>query len=694
VNERTEITRPENEDAFVRRRRRKWPWVLLFLAAAVYAAPWILSINGVAQSVTRQAMPWLPEGSNLGKPSLGWMSPVHLAGLRIVDEEGRMLLECDHVTSQKSLWEMATSPLSPGGWVLEKPRVVLHVDPRGSNLNPVLQKFLARKRCVQTLNFDVKASDGRIEFRDPSEAVLATVENVSLNYVSSEMSQSASADGLLKTGDHQGRIVLDGRWIKPGPTTVLPSVEANATIGYLPLSLFEPWLQSNSTITQVAGGGEVSISISSLTTGGEPDAMTARGAFRPADAVYRRNGQQKPESVPPMELVVEGRWEENADRVAFQTLRATSGAVTLSGRGLIEQVSGPGIIDLRATADQDISGLLDLLNPVLRRHIVVRGLKVRDLEVTGALWPDRFVPRESQATSPAPAMVAGDITWSDAVLYGMQASPGSVTAAWTTDAIALWPREVRISDGELRSLPQVQLVDSRRLVAPQGPMLLNVNIIPEMCREWLKFVSPIVADATAVEGKLTLVIDSGSLPLANPGAAEVAGTVKLQAARVTPGPLAQEALKSVTMLARLITQKDPPWAGRDLQLDLPPQDIAFRVHDGRVYHQGFTFRAGDLAVVTRGSVGLDHSLDLLVEIPLPDSWLDRGPVLRSLKGEVVAIPLQGTLEQPRVDGRTMAELGKRLGAEAAGGLLQNLLERGLDRAAEKGQRRRERRNAP
>ncbi len=133
---------------------------------------------------------------------------------------------------------------------------------------------------------------------------------------------------------------------------------------------------------------------------------------------------------------------------------------------------------------------------------------------------------------------------------------------------------------------------------------------------------------------------------------------------------------------------------RDLKIDLPPQDVLFRVHDGRVYHKGLTFQVGELAVQSRGSVGLDHSLDLLVEIPLPEAWLDRGPVLRALQGEVVTIPVAGTLEQPRVDGRAVAEMGKRLGASAAGGLLQNLLEKSLDRAAEKAQRRRENKNAP
>jgi hypothetical protein len=280
------------------------------------------------------------------------------------------------------------------------------------------------------------------------------------------------------------------------------------------------------------------------------------------------------------------------------------------------------------------------------------------------------------------------------MFYGVRATPGAVTAAMQPHGIALWPREVRVGEGQLVSLPEIRLVDNRQLVAPPGPMLVDVNITPEMCREWLKFVSPVLAGATAVEGKLTLILDSGTMPFANPDAAEIAGTVRIQSAKVTPGPLARQAIDSVATLAQLVTRKRPDWADRDPQIELPSQDIAFRVHEGRVYHNGLKFQAGDVLVTTRGSVGLDHTLDMLVEIPLPEAWLDRGPVLRALRGEVVTIPLQGTLERPKVDGRAMAEWGKKIGAQAAGGLLQNLLENGIDRSAERARKRREPREAP
>ncbi|QDT56209.1 hypothetical protein Pan44_42610 [Caulifigura coniformis] len=676
-----------------RKRRRVWPLILILLVAAVYAAPWLLSINGVAQQVTATALPWLPPGSNIGKPSLGWMSPVHLAGLRFLDDHGRVLLECEHVTSQKSLWEMATSPGSPGGWVLENPRAYLYVDPAGCSINPVIRAFLARQKNTRPLNFDIAIERGLIEVRDTESKPLATISEVAARYLNSAQSRSLEARGELTDGVQRETIDLRGQWAASDSRSTLPPADFHAAVSYLPLTLFEPWLQANSTIAHVAGGGELLVELASTPAEGA-GAVSAKATFKPRDAVYRRTSDQVSSPVPTGGIGIGGQWDAQADRLTFDNLSATAGAITVSGSGHIEQPRDAGIVEIRATADQDLTGILDLLNPQVRSHIAVKGLRVRNVAVTGALWPDRFQARSSGEPPPPPATLAGDITWSEAMIYGIRATPGAVTAAFQPSGLALWPRDVRVGDGQLMTLPEIHLVENRQLVAPAGPMLVDVNLTPEMCREWLRFVSPILADATAVDGKITLIIESGQMPFAKPDAAEIAGIVRVHSANVTPGPMARQAVDSAATLARLITRKDPAWADDDLRIALPPQDIAFRMQGGRVYHNRLTFQAGDVVVTTRGSVGIDHTLDMQVEFPLPDAWLQGGPVQKSLRNELVQIPIRGTLERPQVDGRAVADWGTRIGAGAAGGLLQNLLEKGLDRAAEKAQRRREIRDAP
>jgi hypothetical protein len=74
-------------------------------------------------------------------------------------------------------------------------------------------------------------------------------------------------------------------------------------------------------------------------------------------------------------------------------------------------------------------------------------------------------------------------------------------------------------------------------------------------------------------------------------------------------------------------------------------EIRFHVRDGRMHHEGV--RVGfpdidpDLVITSRGSVGLDRSVDLLVELPRLDK------ALREKKGPAKC-RITGTLTQPKI----------------------------------------------
>jgi len=72
------------------------------------------------------------------------------------------------------------------------------------------------------------------------------------------------------------------------------------------------------------------------------------------------------------------------------------------------------------------------------------------------------------------------------------------------------------------------------------------------------------------------------------------------------------------------------------------------------------FLVDGVPVRSSGSVGLDQSLDFVLELPIQDKWLRKHRALQSLSGQVIRIPIQGTLEKPRVDNRAVADLSKHL----------------------------------
>jgi hypothetical protein len=197
-----------------------------------------------------------------------------------------------------------------------------------------------------------------------------------------------------------------------------------------------------------------------------------------------------------------------------------------------------------------------------------------------------------------------------------------------------------------------------------------------MTRTWLGYVSPLMADATSIDGRFSLSSNGVRVPLSPGGNLPIQGTLQIHTAQVGPGPAAQKILPVVEQVRALLKGTLPnPFGGggrRDQAwLMLGEQAVQVRVENRRVYHDRIEYSVGDAVLTSSGSVGFDDSLDLTVEIPLQEKWL--GSQLMSLKGESLKIPVTGTLDAPVVDPRPLTEFNKQLAGKAAEGLLQRLL---------------------
>jgi len=80
----------------------------------------------------------------------------------------------------------------------------------------------------------------------------------------------------------------------------------------------------------------------------------------------------------------------------------------------------------------------------------------------------------------------------------------------------------------------------------------------------------------------------------------------------------------------------------------------------------------------RGWVGLDQRISLLAEVPIAAPWLDGldSRVKSQLQGRVVSIPITGTLENPQIDSRSLAQLQ----LQAVGDRVRDRLEEEANRA--------------
>ena len=201
-------------------------------------------------------------------------------------------------------------------------------------------------------------------------------------------------------------------------------------------------------------------------------------------------------------------------------------------------------------------------------------------------------------------------------------------------------------------------------------------ITPQMCDDLLKYIAPVLAEATDVSGQVSIELDAWCVPLADLHQGHGSGRMTIHTVQLGAGPLVRQLAEALGL---------PP----SVRL-VDHSVIDFEMAGGRVHHRGLKFGLPNLSVSTHGSVGLDQSLDLVAEITLAGQLTgDRsGPVIDFLQGKTLPVPIKGTLSRPRVDvaglGRSGLELlraavGELLGGPSADGLklLERLREQGL-----------------
>jgi hypothetical protein len=159
--------------------------------------------------------------------------------------------------------------------------------------------------------------------------------------------------------------------------------------------------------------------------------------------------------------------------------------------------------------------------------------------------------------------------------------------------------------------------DGRMLTLAPVTLFKGLKLTPEVDHEILRLIVPSLDDLTAVKGEISLSLDKFRVPLGVSKSelikkVELAGKLDLQQIIVTvKTPLLKDMVKVVANMYR----KKPSDTVRFVKGDV----VRFEVRGGRMYHEGLRFGFPDISpklmVSSRGSVGLDKSLDLVLEVP-------------------------------------------------------------------------------
>lgn len=287
----------------------------------------------------------------------------------------------------------------------------------------------------------------------------------------------------------------------------------------------------------------------------------------------------------------------------------------------------------------------------------------------------------NQSSTLAGLNAATRLGWQQANVAGIPVGQADVPIT-VTNGILATAAEIPVSGGMLRWDINSDLT-ADQLVLNQKPMTLleNVQITEQLCKGWLKYVTPLMAETTSVDGRLSLKVDQAILTPATPQNQTVVGQLTIHQANVGPGPLSNSIIGIVKQF-EAIRKKEFTQAVSSPQrvwMEMPQQTIDFRMVNGRVEHRNLNVEIGDAKIFTSGSVGVDGSMQMLASMPIPTDWTEKSPWLAGLRGQTLEFPMGGTVSNPQVDTRLLTQLGRQTIQNAASGLLQQGLNRGIDK---------------
>lgn len=334
-------------------------------------------------------------------------------------------------------------------------------------------------------------------------------------------------------------------------------------------------------------------------------------------------------------LDVEGDYRDTADAVALTSAAAARPGLLLKGGGSISK--------LATTRDLKFDGSLeydwDKLNPLMR--------ELAGASFTGTGKGAKPVKLEGPLSAPGGVLVSlggeAGAGWESIRAYGFEVGRTDVKAKLAKGVLAFDPINTSAGGGVLLLAPTVYLDKNPPYATlPKGPILGNVKLTTQTAGGAIKFALPAIAGSAQAEGSFDAgVHENSKLVLGDPAQSSASGLIVIHKATLAPGPVVAEVAKVLGAQNTTMTLANGT-------------QVPFQVEKGRVYHQNFPIKIGGTTVRTSGSVGFDESLELVVEVPLPNDLplLKNHPVLmKAAAGKPVKIPLKGTLTKPVLDAK-------------------------------------------
>lgn len=372
-------------------------------------------------------------------------------------------------------------------------------------------------------------------------------------------------------------------------------------------------------------------------------------------------------------LQLDATYAAASDQLNLKTATWKSQGLGLALAGNIQQLSKNSVAALQGQFDYDWEQVRARVPLMQHPDVQARGKGTKAITVKGPLVTD------SAWVDPTLFAETG-VVWDALNLWGIPVGPGEAMTRVEQARFSVGTTRVPLAGGTAQFGGAVPLTPPLHFAMSRGRYIHLAQLTPELCRSWITYAAPMLADVTEVSGVASLDINNGSIPLTDPEAAQINAVLSLENVVAQPGPVARGLLQTVQQIQTIAGRN--PTRGTDFRLSAPSQQIQMQVANGRVHHDQFQIRLGDadgLTIKTSGSVGFDNSIQIVAEIPLDRSWFRDERIATALGGQTLRVPIGGTISQPVPDPRALQDFSTRAGSGAVRNLLESQIEKQLEK---------------
>ena len=206
-------------------------------------------------------------------------------------------------------------------------------------------------------------------------------------------------------------------------------------------------------------------------------------------------------------------------------------------------------------------------------------------------------------------------------------------------------QESQVFQGANLSCTLYRQSDHRTLSVEGGRIIDHAQLSPELCAGGLKYILPILSEATWTKGEFSIELDACVVDLDDPQQSLVSGRLLVHGVEAgIRNELVAAASKSVASLFGRQDFESVVFADESV--------VNFQIRDGLVWHDGVEFGlpkvSKDLVVTTSGTVTFDETLDLTIDVPMPLHLIANGPIAQALTDKQLTLNASGTLSAPKI----------------------------------------------